>query len=162
MLFRSPKNSQFATPLFEFSGACAGCGETPYVKLISQLFGDREIIANATGCSSIYSASIPSTPYTKNEKGQGPAFDNSLFEDFCEFGLGMVIGNKKMKERVAMLLQQVVETESAPAEYKAAAAEWIEKREDADKRRCVDAVAVSVACGRGCWFCRIRKARHRC
>ncbi len=92
------KNSQFAQPLFEFSGACSGCGETPYVKLISQLFGDREMIANATGCSSIYSASIPSTPYTKNAKGQGPAFDNSLFEDFCEFGMGMVLGNKKMKE----------------------------------------------------------------
>ena len=83
------KNSQFAQPLFEFSGACSGCGETPYVKLISQLFGDRQMIANATGCSSIYSASIPSSPYTKNAKGQGPAFDNSLFEDFCEFGMGM-------------------------------------------------------------------------
>ena len=91
------KNSQFAQPLFEFSGACSGCGETPYVKLISQLFGDRQMIANATGCSSIYSASIPSTPYTKNEKGQGPVFNNSLFEDFCEFGLGMALGNKKMK-----------------------------------------------------------------
>ena len=79
---QSPKNSQFAQPLFEFSGACSGCGETPYVKLISQLFGDRQMIANATGCSSIYSASIPSTPYTTNAKGQGPAFDNSLFDDF--------------------------------------------------------------------------------
>ena len=76
------KNSQFATPLFEFSGACSGCGETPYVKLISQLFGDREMVANATGCSSIYSGSVPSTPYTTNEKGQGPAWANSLFEDF--------------------------------------------------------------------------------
>ncbi|MBR6715764.1 MAG: pyruvate:ferredoxin (flavodoxin) oxidoreductase, partial [Prevotella sp.] len=103
------KNSQFAQPLFEFSGACSGCGETPYVKLISQLFGDREMIANATGCSSIYSASIPSTPYTTNAKGQGPAFDNSLFEDFCEFGMGMVLGNKKMKERVVMLLQEACE-----------------------------------------------------
>ena len=83
------KNSQFATPLFEFSGACSGCGETPYVKLISQLFGDREMVANATGCSSIYSGSVPSTPYTMNEKGHGPAWANSLFEDFCEFGLGM-------------------------------------------------------------------------
>ena len=82
------KNSQFATPLFEFSGACSGCGETPYVKLISQLFGDREMVANATGCSSIYSGSVPSTPYTKNEKGHGPAWANSLFEDFCEFGFG--------------------------------------------------------------------------
>ena len=94
---QNPKNSQFATPLFEFSGACSGCGETPYVKLISQLFGDRQMIANATGCSSIYSGSIPSTPYTKNEKGQGPAWANSLFEDFCEFGLGMVLANKKMR-----------------------------------------------------------------
>ena len=82
------KNSQFATPLFEFSGACSGCGETPYVKLISQLFGDREMVANATGCSSIYSGSVPSTPYTKNEKGHGPAWANSLFEDFCEFRSG--------------------------------------------------------------------------
>ena len=153
---QSPKNSQFATPLFEFSGACAGCGETPYVKLISQLFGDREIIANATGCSSIYSASIPSTPYTKNEKGQGPAFDNSLFEDFCEFGLGMVIGNKKMKERVAMLLQQVVETESAPAEYKAAAAEWIEKREDAEETKRLAAILkpyIAEGAAKGCSVC---------
>ena len=94
------KNSQFATPLFEFSGACSGCGETPYVKLISQLFGDREMVANATGCSSIYSGSVPSTPYTKNEKGQGPAWANSLFEDFCEFGLGMTIADEKMRNRV--------------------------------------------------------------
>ena len=122
------KNSQFATPLFEFSGACSGCGETPYVKLISQLFGDRQMVANATGCSSIYSASIPSTPYTTNEKGQGPAFDNSLFEDFCEFGLGMHIGNKKMKERVTMLLQQVIDSLEASAEYKVAAQEWIENQ----------------------------------
>ena len=116
------KNSQFAQPLFEFSGACAGCGETPYVKLISQLFGDRQMIANATGCSSIYSASIPSTPYCTNDKGQGPAFDNSLFEDFCEFGMGMVLGNKKMKERVVMLLNQMIESDKASEEYKAAAA----------------------------------------
>ena len=78
----NPRVSQFATPLFEFSGACSGCGETPYVKLISQLFGDREMVANATGCSSIYSGSIPSTPYTKNAKGQGPAWSNSLFEEW--------------------------------------------------------------------------------
>ena len=83
------------------------------MKLISQLFGDRQMIANATGCSSIYSASIPSTPYTKNEKGQGPVFNNSLFEDFCEFGLGMALGNKKMKERVAKLLAEA--SENAPA-----------------------------------------------
>ena len=102
---QSPKNSQFAQPFVEFSCACSGGGETPYVKLISQLFGDRQMIANAAGCSSIYSACIPSTPYTKNAKGQGPAFDNSLFEDFCEFGLGMVMRNKKKKERIAQLLE---------------------------------------------------------
>ena len=128
------KNSQLARPLFEFSGACSGCGETPYVKLISQLFGDRQMVANATGCSSIYSASIPSTPYTKNEKGQGPCFNNSLFEDFCEFGLGMALGNKKMKERVAKLLQEMIDG-NASDEYKALAQEWIANKEDADKTK---------------------------
>ena len=129
---QSPKNSQFAQPLFEFSGACSGCGETPYVKLISQLFGDRQMIANATGCSSIYSASIPSTPYTTNAKGQGPAFDNSLFEDFCEFGLGMALGNKKMKERICHLLEEVKADEHVPAEFVAAADKWIAAKDDAD------------------------------
>ena len=151
------KNSQFATPLFEFSGACSGCGETPYVKLISQLFGDREMIANATGCSSIYSASIPSTPYTTNAKGQGPAFDNSLFEDFCEFGMGMVLGNKKMKERVTMLLKQAIEEDKASAEFKALAAEWIEKQNDADetKRIAAELKPLIAACAEnGCEICK--------
>ena len=129
---QSPKNSQFAQPLFEFSGACSGCGETPYVKLISQLFGDRQMIANATGCSSIYSASIPSTPYTTNAKGQGPAFDNSLFEDFCEFGLGMALGNKKMKERICHLLEEAKADEHVPAQFVAAADKWIAAKDDAD------------------------------
>ena len=149
------KNSQFAQPLFEYSGACSGCGETPYVKLISQLFGDREMIANATGCSSIYSASIPSTPYTTNAKGQGPAFDNSLFEDFCEFGMGMVLGNKKMKERVVMLLQQA--SENAPEEFKALAAEWIENKEDADKTKEIAPKlkeAIAAGAEAGCEFCK--------
>ena len=132
---QSVKNSQFAQPLFEFSGACSGCGETPYVKLISQLFGDRQMIANATGCSSIYSASIPSTPYTKNEKGQGPCFNNSLFEDFCEFGLGMQLGNKKMKERVAKLLQEASALDGSPVEFRQLAAEWIANKDDADKTK---------------------------
>ena len=132
---QNPKNSQFATPLFEFSGACSGCGETPYVKLISQLFGDRQMIANATGCSSIYSGSIPSTPYTKNEKGQGPAWANSLFEDFCEFGLGMVLANKKMRNRIQSLLEQSLADEHVPAEFKEAAQAWIAGREDADASR---------------------------
>ena len=126
------KNSQFAQPLFEFSGACSGCGETPYVKLISQLFGDREIVANATGCSSIYSGSIPSTPYTTNAKGQGPAWANSLFEDFCEFGLGMALANKKMRARIEELLKGAIAADETPADFKAAAQEWLEGKDDAD------------------------------
>jgi pyruvate-ferredoxin/flavodoxin oxidoreductase len=129
---QSPKNTQFAQPLFQFSGACAGCGETPYVKLVSQLFGDREMIANATGCSSIYSASVPSTPYTTNEKGQGPAFNNSLFEDFCEFGLGMALANKKMRERICLLLNELMAKDDTPADFKEAAQEWIGSKDDAE------------------------------
>ena len=132
---QSPKNSQFAQPLFEFSGACSGCGETPYVKLISQLFGDREIVANATGCSSIYSGSIPSTPYCTNAKGQGPAWANSLFEDFCEFGMGMTLANKKMRNRIQSILEEQMTCDKAPEEYKQAAKEWIDGREDADASR---------------------------
>ena len=151
------KNSQFAQPLFEFSGACSGCGETPYVKLISQLFGDRQMIANATGCSSIYSASIPSTPYTKNEKGQGPCFNNSLFEDFCEFGLGMALGNKKMKERVAKLLQEACENCDVTPEYKALAEEWIANREDADKTKEIAPklrAEIAACAAKGCETCK--------
>ena len=129
------KNSQFATPLFEFSGACSGCGETPYVKLISQLFGDREMVANATGCSSIYSGSVPSTPYTTNEKGEGPAWANSLFEDFCEFGLGMELANEKMRARIVKLFNQILEGENAPAEAKEVLKAWIENMYDADKTK---------------------------
>ncbi len=137
---QSPKNSQFAQTLFEFSGACAGCGETPYVKLISQLFGDREMIANATGCSSIYSASVPSTPYCKNEKGQGPAFNNSLFEDFCEFGLGMALANKKMKQRITLLLQQKIDSDKTADDFKQAAQQWIDNQDDADGSKAAAAV----------------------
>lgn len=128
----NPKNSQFATPLFEFSGACSGCGETPYVKLISQLYGDREIVANATGCSSIYSGSIPSTPYTVNEKGQGPAWANSLFEDFCEFGLGMTLANKKMKARLTELMTKAQTCTCCSDALKSLMNEWIEKQNDAE------------------------------
>ncbi|MGN1375791.1 MAG: pyruvate:ferredoxin (flavodoxin) oxidoreductase [Prevotella sp.] len=150
------KNSQFAQPLFEFSGACSGCGETPYVKLISQLFGDREMIANATGCSSIYSASIPSTPYCTNDKGQGPAFDNSLFEDFCEFGLGMALGNKKMKERIVMLLNQMIESDKVSEEYKEAAKEWIAAKDDADASKVAAAKLkplIAESAAKGCPVC---------
>lgn len=128
------KNSQFATPLFEFSGACSGCGETPYVKLISQLFGDREMVANATGCSSIYSGSVPSTPYTTNDKGHGPAWANSLFEDFCEFGLGMTLAHEKMVLRLCNIMAEVAESD-APAEMKEACAEWLAGKDDSEASR---------------------------
>ena len=152
----NPKNSQFATPLFEFSGACSGCGETPYVKLVSQLFGDRQMIANATGCSSIYSGSIPSTPYTPNEKGQGPAWANSLFEDFCEFGLGMVMANKKMRARIQEKLEHVIACENAPADYKAAAQEWIDGKDNAEaSRAAADKLMPFIKAGveKGCPTC---------
>ena len=129
------KNSQFATPLFEFSGACAGCGETPYVKLVTQLYGDREMVANATGCSSIYSGSVPSTPYTKNDMGRGPAWANSLFEDFCEFGLGMELANEKMRERIVKLFKQAIVNEHTPAEAKELMQAWIDNMFDADKTK---------------------------
>ncbi len=143
------KNSQFATPLFEFSGACSGCGETPYVKLITQLFGDREIVANATGCTSIYSGSVPSTPYTKNEKGQGPAWSNSLFEDFCEYGLGMAIANKKMKQRLARLMNEGLQCEKCSDELKALFQQWLDNKENAQvtKEIAPKIVALCEACG---------------
>ena len=152
----NPKNSQFATPLFEFSGACSGCGETPYVKLISQLFGDRQMVANATGCSSIYSGSIPSTPYTTNEKGQGPAWANSLFEDFCEFGLGMTLANKKMRARIVDLLSEVIANEAAPAEYKEAAQAWIAGKDDAEASKAAAAALkpmIEAGAAKGCETC---------
>ncbi len=126
------KNSQFATPLFEFSGACSGCGETPYIKLISQLFGDRQMIANATGCTSIYSGSAPSTPYTTNEKGHGPAWANSLFEDNAEYGLGMRLATVKMRERLVRLMTEAQTCSCCSDELKALFSEWIEKKEDTD------------------------------
>ena len=129
------KNSQFATPLFEFSGACSGCGETPYVKLVTQLFGDREMVANATGCSSIYSGSVPSTPYTTNDKGQGPAWANSLFEDFCEFGLGMELANEKMRARLTNAMNEIIAADNAPAEAKEVLKAWVENQNDADKTK---------------------------
>ena len=138
------KNSQFATPLFEFSGACSGCGETPYVKLISQLFGDREMVANATGCSSIYSGSVPSTPYTTNEKGEGPAWANSLFEDFCEFGLGMELANEKMRARIQNAMEAAIAYEGTPAEYKEAFTAWIENQNDADKTKELAALIIPM------------------
>ena len=123
------KNSQFAQPLFEFSGACAGCGETPYIKTITQLFGERMMVANATGCTSIYSASAPSTPYCTNEKGHGPAWANSLFEDNAEFGLGMHIGIEKLRDTLAdTMATAIAECECCSAELKGVMQEWIDNR----------------------------------
>ncbi len=139
------KNSQFAQPYFEFSGACSGCGETPYVKLITQLFGDREIVANATGCSSIYSGSVPSTPYTTDAEGHGPAWANSLFEDFCEFGLGMYIGYEKIRARLEDIALQIADSADAPAELKAAAQAWYEKRDSAAESRAAGEALVAEA-----------------
>ena len=123
------KASQFAQPLFEFSGACAGCGETPYIKNITQLFGDHMMIANATGCSSIYGASFPASPYCTNAQGHGPAWQNSLFEDFCEFGLGMHLGSDRIRETVAACMQHIVD-EGKHEEAASLAAKWLENRND--------------------------------
>lgn len=128
------KGSQFRKPLFEFSGACAGCGETPYVKLITQLFGDRMVVANATGCSSIYGGSAPSNPYTVNEKGHGPAWANSLFEDNAEFGFGMDLAISQRRDRLTDLIKQALEADVS-ASLKEAFNEWLEGKDEAVSSR---------------------------
>ncbi|MGN9135382.1 pyruvate:ferredoxin (flavodoxin) oxidoreductase [Clostridium sp. HCP1S3_B4] len=127
----SVKGSQFETPLLEFSGACAGCGETPYVKLVTQLFGDRMMVANATGCSSIWGGSAPSTPYTKNKKGHGPAWANSLFEDNAEYGLGMFLGVKAQRETLA----EKVKAADLSGDAKAVADEWLANMNEGEGTR---------------------------
>ena len=124
------KSSQFAKPLFEFSGACAGCGETPYIKLITQLFGERMMVANATGCSSIYGGSCPSMPYTVNEDGHGPAWANSLFEDNAEFGLGMHIGVTKLRDRIEKLMREGLSCSTCSDKEKELFQKWIDNREN--------------------------------
>ncbi|MDE6543862.1 MAG: 4Fe-4S dicluster domain-containing protein, partial [Muribaculaceae bacterium] len=150
----NPKNSQFAKPYFEFSGACSGCGETPYVKLISQLFGDHEMVANATGCSSIYSGSVPSTPYTTDAKGYGPAWGNSLFEDFAEFGLGMSIADEKMKARVESLMKAAVACDKCSDEIKTLAQTWLDNKNDAAATRSVAEQIVPLCEACGCDICK--------
>jgi len=129
----SVKNSQFAQPLFEFSGACGGCGETPYIKLITQLFGDRMMVANATGCSSIYGGSSPSSPYCKNSVGKGPAWANSLFEDNAEYGFGMATGVTQMRDRIASLMNEAMA--GVKPETQAAFSEWIAGKLDVAKSK---------------------------
>ena len=125
------KNSQFATPLFEFSGACAGCGETPYIKLITQLYGERMMIANATGCSSIYGASAPAVPYTLNEEGKGPSWGNSLFEDNAEYGYGLAIAHTSMRKRIQDAMEKGVESDDFTEEQKTVFREWMKHKNDA-------------------------------
>jgi pyruvate-ferredoxin/flavodoxin oxidoreductase len=124
------KGSQFKQPLLEFSGACAGCGETPYAKLVTQLFGDRMYIANATGCSSIWGGSAPSTPYTVNKEGKGPAWANSLFEDNAEYGLGMFLAQDTLRNRLAGKVQQLIDVEYSTAAIKEAGKNWLDTMND--------------------------------
>ena len=143
------KAAQFSQPLFEFSGACSGCGETPYIKNITQLFGDHMMIANATGCSSIYGASFPASPYCTNAQGHGPAWQNSLFEDAAEFGLGMKIGTNRMRETVARLMTEGLECSHCSDEMKALYKQWLDAPDDAKSTREVadKLVPLMEACG---------------
>ncbi len=144
------KNSQFAQPLFEFSGACGGCGETPYVKLITQLFGDRMVVANATGCSSIYGGSYPASPYTKNKEGMGPAWANSLFEDNAEFGYGMRMATEALRNRLAVYMEEVANCEDAEPQVKALCAEWLENRKDGNVTKRIAKELVPLLEGKDC------------
>ena len=140
------KGSQFRQPLIEFSGACAGCGETPYIKLVTQLFGDRMMIANATGCSSIWGGSAPSTPYTVNHEGKGPSWANSLFEDNAEFGYGMMLGVKQMRNKIAETMQTLLTMdicESAKEAFNA----WLEAREDGEASKAASEKVLEVLAG---------------
>ena len=153
--YANVKNSQFAQPLFEFSGACAGCGETPYIKTITQLFGERMLVANATGCSSIYGGSAPATPYCKNNRsGKGVAWANSLFEDNAEFGLGMATATRKMRDRVERIMKEAIaECKCCTKELKAMFQEWIDNREDGVKTAEL-APRILKACEKcGCDYC---------
>ncbi|MGN1220636.1 MAG: pyruvate:ferredoxin (flavodoxin) oxidoreductase, partial [Candidatus Cryptobacteroides sp.] len=148
------KNAQFAQPLFEFSGACAGCGETPYIKTITQLFGDHMMVANATGCSSIYGASFPAAPYCKDANGHGPAWANSLFEDFCEFGLGMKLGSDRARATVARLMEEGLACSCCSNEMKDLFTKWLENRNDAKVTREVADALIPLCEACGCDICK--------
>ncbi len=140
--FSTVKGSQFKQPLLEFSGACAGCGETPYAKLVTQLFGDRMFIANATGCSSIWGASAPATPYTRNKKGHGPAWQNSLFEDNAEFGLGMALGQKAIRNRLIEYVENI-EKDTDSADLKTACQNYLDTVTDSTSSRAATDVLIA-------------------
>ena len=153
----SIKGSQFKQPLLEFSGACPGCGETPYAKLITQLFGDRMVIANATGCSSIWGGSAPSTPYTTNKAGKGPAWANSLFEDNAEYGLGMAIANRQRRAKLAEIIKKFADSEYDV--INAASKAWLEAKDDGENSKAAAAdleaalLKADAECGScGCEF----------
>ena len=154
--FASVKNSQFAQPLFEFSGACAGCGETPYIKTITQLFGEQMMIANATGCSSIYGASAPATPYCPNTRsGFGPAWANSLFEDNAEFGLGMATATRKMRDRIELIMKDAIDNcQCCSAELKALFQAWIDNRESTIETKKLTDKMIPMMEECGCDYCK--------
>ena len=156
------KNSQFAQPLFEFSGACAGCGETPYLKCITQLFGEQMMVANATGCSSIYGGSAPATPYCKNYRsGFGPAWANSLFEDNAEFGLGMATATRQMRDRVERIMKEGLGCDCCSAEIKALFTEWIANRENTLKTKEIADKLIPLMEACGCDICKqLLELRH--
>ncbi|MBQ0016381.1 MAG: pyruvate:ferredoxin (flavodoxin) oxidoreductase [Bacteroidales bacterium] len=161
--FANVKNSQFSQPLFEFSGACAGCGETPYFKCITQLFGEQMMIANATGCSSIYGASAPATPYCRNYRsGNGPAWANSLFEDNAEFGLGMATATRKMRDRVERLMREAIENcQKCSAELKGLFQEWIDNRENTLRTKEIADKIIPMMEACNCDYCKqILALRH--
>ena len=156
------KNSQFAQPLFEFSGACAGCGETPYLKCITQLFGEQMMVANATGCSSIYGGSAPATPYCRNYRsGFGPAWANSLFEDNAEFGLGMATATRQMRDRVERIMKEGLGCDCCSAEIKALFTEWIANRENTLKTKEIADKLIPLMEACGCDICKqLLELRH--
>ncbi|NBI07837.1 pyruvate:ferredoxin (flavodoxin) oxidoreductase [Senegalia massiliensis] len=143
MNLNTVKGSQFAQPLLEFSGACAGCGETPYAKAVTQLYGDRMLIANATGCSSIWGGSAPSTPYCMNSKGQGPAWANSLFEDNAEYGYGMAVATNQLRDKLEVLMNELIEL-NVSDEVKSVMKEWIDSKEDAEGSKKASAKVLDV------------------
>ena len=146
------KESQFLKPLFEFSGACAGCGETPYVKLVTQLFGDRMMIANATGCSSIYGGSAPTVPYTTNDKGHGPAWANSLFEDNAEFGFGMNLATTQRRAKLAELVTELAG--KLEGDEKAVCENWLATMMDGEKSKASSAALAALVEGKDCDLCK--------
>ncbi len=148
------KGAMLRKPLFEFSGACAGCGETPYVKLVSQLFGENAIVANATGCSSIYSGTFPTIPYTTTKEGRGPAWSNSLFEDNAEFGYGMRLAVDQNRDTLKTYVEKVLENEKTPADLKEALNEAMSHW---DNSKTEEAVAAQKQSKRSaCKICRLR------